>query len=636
MNIHQILQKYWGYSSFRPLQEEIITSVLEGRDTLALLPTGGGKSIAFQVPALVKEGLCLVISPLIALMKDQVDNLNKRGIKAAAIYSGMHQDEIDIVLNKCRFGDFKLLYVSPERLSTTKFRDALRRLKICILAVDEAHCISQWGYDFRPPYLRIAEIRQFLPGVPILALTATAVPAVIDDIQKNLLFSKKNVFSKSFERKNLTYFVFKEEDKIRRMVKIIRTVKGCGIIYVRNRRHTKEIAEILNKQGIRATFYHAGLDPKDREKRQNLWMKEEKNVMVATNAFGMGIDKPNVRFVVHYDLPDSLEAYFQEAGRAGRDEKQSFAILLYETADIINARHNLEVSYPEIQKIRDIYNALGNYFRIPVGSGRETSAAFDISAFSEQYNFQSVIVYNALKLLEKEGFIVLSDGLHSPSKLFMKSDKESLYRFQVENTSFDPFIKAILRSYTGIFTEFSVINENELAKRTNLAVHKVIELLKHLEKLQLLDYVPSTDKPSVTFSEDRVDARDIFLAKENYKDRIRDAEKRLDAVISYAESTHHCRSHSLLAYFGESDVKRCGKCDVCIERNKIELNELEFDTIVNSIKPVLKGSHCSIAELVEAVPSTQEDKVVRAVQWLADNDKIGIDKEKKYFWCEKS
>ena len=636
MNIHQILLKYWGYSSFRPLQEEIIESVLEGKDTLALLPTGGGKSITFQVPALASEGLCLVISPLIALMKDQVDNLNKRGIKAAAIYSGMHQNEIDIVLNKCRFGDFKLLYISPERLNTTKFRDALRRLKINLLAVDEAHCISQWGYDFRPPYLRIAEIRQFLAGVPILALTATAVPAVIDDIQKNLLFSKKNVFRKSFERKNLIYFVFKEEDKIRRMVKIIRKVKGCGIVYVRNRRHTKEIAEILNKQGISATFYHAGLDPKDREKRQNHWMKEEKNVMVSTNAFGMGIDKPNVRFVIHYDLPDSLEAYFQEAGRAGRDEKQSFAILLYETANIIDSRHNLEVTYPEIEKIRDIYNALGNYFRIPVGSGRETSVTFDISGFSEQYNFQSVIVYNALKLLEKEGFLVLSDGLHSPSKLFMKSDKESLYRFQVENPSFDPFIKAILRSYTGIFTEFSVINENELAKRTNLPVHNVVELLKRLEKMQLLDYIPATDKPSITFSEDRVDVKDIFLAKENYKDRIRDAEKRLEAVIRYADSSHRCRSQFLLAYFGESDAKRCGKCDVCIERNKIELNELEFDTILNSIKPVLQITPRSIEELVEAVSSVQEDKVVRAVRWLVDNDKIGIDKEKKYFWREKS
>jgi ATP-dependent DNA helicase RecQ len=632
LNIHQILLKYWGYSSYRPLQEEIIQSVLEGKDTLALLPTGGGKSITFQVPALVREGLCLVISPLIALMKDQVDNLKKRGIKAAAIHSGMHQDEIDIVLNKCRYGDFKLLYISPERLNTTKFRDALRRLKISLLAVDEAHCISQWGYDFRPPYLRIADIRQFLPGVPVLALTATAVPAVIDDIQKNLLFSEKNVFIKSFERKNLTYYVFKEEDKIRRMVKIIRKVKGSGIIYVRNRRHTKEIAEILNKQGIRATFYHAGLDPADREKRQNLWIREEKNVMVSTNAFGMGIDKQNVRFVIHYDLPDSLEAYFQEAGRAGRDEKQSFAILLYETADVTGLKHSLEVTYPELKKIRDIYNALGNYLEIPIGSGGETSIEFDISEFSEQYGFQSVIVYNALKLLEKEGFLVLSEGLHSPSRLYIKSDKESLYRFQVENPTLDPFIKTILRSYTGIFTEFSVINENELARRTSLPANKVIELLKRLEKLQLLDYIPATDKPFITFSENRVDAKEIFLSKENYKDRISVAEKRLEAVIRYAQSTNHCRSQSLLAYFGETDTKRCGRCDVCIERNKIELNELEFDTILNSIKPLLKEAHCSIEELAEAVSSVQEDKVIRAVQWLTDNDKIGIDEEKKYFW----
>jgi ATP-dependent DNA helicase RecQ len=632
LNIHQILLKYWGYSSFRPLQEEIIESVLDGKDTLALLPTGGGKSITFQVPAMAKEGLCLVISPLIALMKDQVDNLSKRGIKAAAIYSGMHPDEADIVYHKCRYGDIKLLYVSPERLTTIKFRDAVRRMKINLIAVDEAHCISQWGYDFRPPYLKIAEIRQFLPDVPLLALTATAVPAVIDDIQKKLEFRKKNLFSKSFERKNLTYYVIKEEDKLSRLVKIIRKVKGCGIVYVRNRRHTKEIAGYLNKQGIRATFYHAGLDHKDREKRQNLWMKEEKNVIVSTNAFGMGIDKPNVRFVIHYDLPDSLEAYFQEAGRAGRDEKESFAVLLFETADILNSRHNLELTYPEIQKIRDIYAALCNFFQVPVGSGRETSFPFDISAFSDQYNFQAIIVYNALKLLEKEGFIILSEGLHSPSRLFIKTDKESLYRFQVENPSFDPFIKAILRSYTGIFTEFSAVNENELAKRTGLPPDKVIGLLKRLDRMQFIDYLPATDKPIITISEDRVDAKDLTLSRENYKDRIRDTEKRLEAVIHYAESSNRCRSQSLLAYFGESGAKRCGKCDVCLERNKIELNELEFETILNYIKPLLKEKPCSMEELVNAASSVQEDKILQAVQWLVDNDKIGLDREKKYYW----
>jgi ATP-dependent DNA helicase RecQ len=632
LNLQQILLKYWGYSSFRPLQEEIIQSVLAGKDTLALLPTGGGKSITFQVPALAKEGLCLVISPLIALMKDQVDNLKKRGIKAAAIYSGMHPNEIDIILHQCRYGDFKLLYVSPERLTTVKFRDALRKMNINLLAVDEAHCISQWGYDFRPPYLNIADIRQFIPGIPVLALTATAVPKVVEDIQARLEFGISNVFSKSFERQNLTYYVFREEDKRSRLVKIIQSVKGCGIIYVRNRRHTKEIAEFLNRQKISATFYHAGLESKEREKRQNQWMKEEKMVMVATNAFGMGIDKPNVRYVVHFDLPDSLEAYFQEAGRAGRDEKQSFAILLYETADVINARNNISTTYPDIQKIRVIYNALGNYFQIPVGSGRDTTFTFDIGAFADQYNFQTVIIYNALKLLEKEGMLLLSEGINNPSRIYIKTDKESLYRFQVENPSYDPFIKAILRSYSGVFTEFATISENDLARRTSLPANKVFELLTRLEKQQLIDYIPASEKPTLTYSEDRVDVKDLILSKEHYINRLKDAGQRLESVIRYAESTHHCRSQSLLAYFGESETKRCGKCDVCIERNKIELNELEFDTIVNYLKPILKTRHCLSEELVQAASVIQEDKVLRAVQWLVDNGKLGVDVEGRYFW----
>ena len=523
MNIQQILLKYWGYSTFRPLQEEIILSVMEGKDTLALLPTGGGKSITFQVPALANEGLCLVISPLIALMKDQVDNLKKRGIKAAAIYSGMHPDEIDIVLHQCRYGDFKLLYVSPERLMTVKFRDALRKMKVNLIAVDEAHCISQWGYDFRPPYLKIADIRQFLPKVPVLALTATAVPKVIDDIQDKLEFRKKNLFSKSFERKNLTYFVFKEEDKLSRIVKIILAVNGPGIIYVRNRRHTKEIAGFLNKKKFSATYYHAGLKPDERVKSQNEWMKEQKKVIVATNAFGMGIDKPNVRFVIHYDLPESIETYFQEAGRAGRDEKQAYAVLLYENADLINAKHNLTVTYPEIKMIRSIYTALGNYYQIPVGSGLDSAFSFDISAFSEQYNFQNVVVYNALKLMEKEGFLRLSEGLHSPSRLFIKTDKETLYRFQVENPGFDPVIKTILRSYSGIFTEFTVINESELAKRINPPNHKVTELLTRLNQQQLIDYVPYSESPTISYSENRVEAKELILSKENYTNRIKDA-----------------------------------------------------------------------------------------------------------------
>ncbi len=632
MTIHQILLKYWGYSSFRPLQEEIIQSVLNGRDTLALLPTGGGKSITFQVPAMAMDGLCLVITPLISLMQDQVGNLKKKGIRAAAIHSGMYAAEIDTALNNCRYGDNKLLYVSPERLTTDKMRDALKRIKVNLIAVDESHCVSQWGYDFRPPYLRIAEIRELLPSVPILALTATATPEVVVDIQSKLHFRSPNVFRKSFERKNITYFVFKEEDKHRRILNIIRKVKGPGIIYVRNRRQTKEIAEYLTRQGISATWYHAGLDPKERQKNQQAWIKETKQVIVATNAFGMGIDKPNVRFVIHIDLPDSIEAYFQEAGRAGRDEKPAFAVLLYEQADIIELRKNLDATYPELQKIKDIYQALGNYLKIPVGNGKDFMTEFDIGDFSENYNFPPIISYNALKFLEKEGFILLSEAVHTPSRVFIKTDKESLYRFQVENEFFDPFIKTLLRSYSGIFSEFSPIREEDIAKRTSLPVDKVIEILVRLSKLQVIDYIPRTENPRLIFTEDRIESKDLTLSPGYYKDRFLAAQKRIDAMIRYAESTHKCRSQALLTYFGESEARRCGKCDVCIQRNKIELTDLEFNSILKDIKPILQTKPCSMVELVEMVTSVSEDKVIRAIQWLLDNEKIEMTKDRQYIW----
>ena len=632
LTIHEILLKHWGYNSFRQLQEEIIQSILDGKDTLALLPTGGGKSITYQVPAILLKGVCLVITPLISLMKDQVDNLKKRGINAAFLHSGMHSDEIDIVLNKGIFGDIKLLYLSTERLLTAKMKDALPRMSISLLAVDEAHCISQWGYDFRPPYLRIAEIREFLPSIPVLALTATATPEVILDIQKKLNFRGQNVFQLSFERNNLTYFVFKEEDKRSRILKIIRKVKGPGIIYVRNRRHTKEIAEFLTKQGISATFYHAGLDSSERDKRQSSWMKEEKRIIVATNAFGMGIDKPNVRFVIHVDLPDSIEAYFQEAGRAGRDGKQSFAVLLFEDADILDSHRNMALSYPEIQVIRNIYQSLCNYFRIPVGNGMDASVEFDIGDFCNHYNLQPIIVFNTLKLLEKEGYLMLGEAVKSPSKIYFKANKESLYRFQVENENFDPFIKLILRSYSGIFSEFINIHENDIAGRANISLEEVIKLLTLLEKRQILDYIPRSDKPKIFFLENRIESGHLMLSAGNYKLLMKNAQKRLDSVIHYAESSHKCRNVLLLEYFGESNVKRCGKCDVCIERNRLELSDLDFDNIQKEIKRLLMSKPCALQDLISALPAIQEDKVLKAIQWLADNEKIEITNERNYIW----
>jgi len=632
LTTHQILLKHWGYSSFRPLQEEIIQSALDGKDTLALLPTGGGKSLCFQVPALARDGVCLVISPLIALMKDQVDNLKKRGIPAAAIYSGMHSDEIDIILGNCKFGNIKLLYLSPERLITAKMRESIKRMKVNLLAVDEAHCVSQWGYDFRPPYLQIASIRSMIPDVPVMALTATATPKVVKDIQRKLEFKKENVFQKSFERKNLTYLVLKEEDKLKRLVKILSKVRGPGIVYVRNRRQTKEIAEHLQRNNISADFYHAGLDPKTRDNRQSAWINEEKRIIVSTNAFGMGIDKPNVRVVVHLDLPDSIEAYFQEAGRGGRDEKRAYAVLLYETADILDSRHNLSISFPELDTIRDVYQALGNYFQLPVGMGKDQQFDFDLGAFAEQYNFQPVIVYNCLKFLEKEGFVMLTEGLHQPSKVYIKAAKEELYRFQVEHEPFDHFIKTMLRSYSGILSDFTMFSEQELARRSNLTLEKVITNLKHLARLQILDYIPQTDKPRIIFIQERLDTRDLTISPENYRDRLKDAEKRLEKMIGYAETANKCRSQALLAYFGECNTKRCGKCDICIKRNKISLNEMEFDRIVEIIKPTLKTKPCSMEDLVVAADPIHEDKIIRAVQWLIDNEKIKMDSERRFTW----
>jgi len=632
MEPRQILLKHWGYSSFRPLQEEIIQSILAGKDTLALLPTGGGKSICFQVPALTKDGLCLVISPLIALMKDQVDNLKKRKIQAAAIYSGMHKDEIDLVISNAKFGKTKLLYISPERLETPSMKDAISRMKINLLAVDEAHCISQWGYDFRPPYLQIARIRPFIPGVPVLALTATATPKVVRDIQQKLEFQSDNLFQQSFERQNLIYVVIKEENKLNRLLKIVEKVKGPGIIYVRNRRETKKIATFLTKNKIPADYYHAGLDPKTRDQKQQAWMQEEKRVIVATNAFGMGIDKPNVRFVVHLDVPDCIEAYFQEAGRGGRDLKRSYAVLLYEKADILDARHNLKKAYPDLNTIKDIYQALGNYCQLPIGSGMDESFEFEISGFSEQFNFQAVIVYSALRFMEKEGYVMLNEGMNNPSRIFIKANKENLYRFQVANESLDHFLKTLLRSYPGLFTDFVIIREAELAKRVTMKTEQVVKNLKFLAKQGILDYMPQRSKPAITYLQERLDPKNLHISPENYRIRLQEATKRLEAMVSYIESIHKCRSQSLLTYFGEINAKRCGKCDVCLERNKLSLNEREFDEVINRIKPKLKEKPATLEEIVAAASPVHEDKVLLAIRWLLDNEKIISSKDQTYSW----
>lgn len=622
MTIQQILIKYWGYSTFRPLQEDIINSVLAGKDTLALMPTGGGKSICFQVPGLAIDGICIVISPLIALMKDQVDNLRLKKINAVAVYSGMHKSEIDIALDNCIYGDVKFLYVSPERLESEVFKQRLAKMKVNLIAVDEAHCISHWGYDFRPPYLKIAEIRKIIPNTPILALTATATPDVVNDIQQKLEFAEENVFIKSFERSNLSYVVIKEENKLGKLLEIANKVSGTGIVYVRSRRKTKEISDFLNKNGIKSSFYHAGLSPNDRNDHQKLWMSNNIRVIVATNAFGMGIDKPNVRFVIHMDLPDNLESYFQEAGRAGRDEHKSFAVLLFDEQDITHVERILEINFPEIKFIKAVYDSLGSYFQLPVGSGKDESFVFDIHKYSEKIGQNSAKVFNALRLLEKEGYLLLSDSISLSSKILINVDKEELYRFQVKYSKFDSFIKVLLRSYTGVFNDFVKINESEIAQRNGTSLETVSGILKQLDNLNIITYIPKEDMPQIVYCTERIDSGSLAISVKEYNHRKGVAADRLSGVLEYISTTTRCRSQILLEYFGEKNSRRCGKCDVCLKRNIIELSQLEFDSVLEQIKPLMKDHPCTIEELVKKIKNMNEDKVIKVIQWLLDNDKV--------------
>ena len=613
-----ILQQYWGYPSFRPLQEDIVDSVMAGKDTLALLPTGGGKSICFQVPAMAMEGVCLVITPLIALMKDQVAHLVDKGIPAAAIYSGMHPDALELAYNQAAYGRLKFLYVSPERLQTDAFIEALKKMKVCLLAVDESHCISQWGYDFRPPYLKIADIRPYTPKTPVLALTATATAKVVDDIQLRLGFKEKHVFQSSFERKNVTYNVVHEADKYGVLGhKLEAMTEGSAIVYVRNRKRTQVIADWLNSVGISATFYHAGLDAKTRDERQDLWMKGKVKVIAATNAFGMGIDKPDVRLVIHMDLPDSIEAYFQEAGRAGRDLKPSEAFLLVSPADIKKLHENMTQSFPELDRIKLIYNALGNYFNIPVGAGENVSYPLVLTDFANRYGFNVVEVFHTLKILEKEGFLMLSDSFDEPSKVMIKASKDDLYGFQVNNPSFSALIQCMLRSLPGVLTDFVKINEETLARKTGLSVEKVTEQLKKLEAYYFLSYQPRNDKPQVLFLTEFVDTRHFGLSKEHYYDRKKDAEARVKAVVDFVENDEECRSVQLLRYFNEKAKTDCGRCDVCQKKGP---SPVPYDSIEEKLESVMGEGACRMDELLSLCHGYGENEVLDAIRFLVDND----------------
>ena len=620
-----ILQQYWGYPSFRPLQEDIVDSVMAGNDTLALLPTGGGKSICFQVPAMAMDGLCLVITPLIALMKDQVAHLVDKGIPAAALYSGMHPDELELAYNQAVYGRLKFLYVSPERLQTNTFIEAVKRMKVCLLAVDESHCISQWGYDFRPPYLKIADIRPYMPKTPVLALTATATAKVVDDIQVRLGFKEKNVFQSSFERKNVTYNVYHEADKygvLRRKLEAMK--EGSAIVYVRNRKRTQVIADWLNSVGISATFYHAGLDAKTRDDRQNLWMKGKVKVIAATNAFGMGIDKPDVRLVIHMDLPDSIEAYFQEAGRAGRDLKPSEAFLLVSPADINKLKENLSQSFPELDRIKLIYNALENYFNIPVGAGENVSYPFVISDFANRYGFSLVEVFHTLKILEKEGFIMLSDSFDEPSKVMIKASRDDIYGFQVNNPQYSDLVKHMLRSLPGVMSDFVKINEETMAKKIGTKPEKVVEQLKKLESYNFLSYAQRNDKPQILFLSEFVDTKHFGLSKENYYDRKKDAEERVKAVVEFVNNDEECRSVQLLRYFNEKTKKTCGRCDACLRKSS---NRVSYDTIEEKVQSVMGETAQPMREVLAQCADFDEAEVLDSIRFLVDNGVLQLEKD---------
>jgi ATP-dependent DNA helicase RecQ len=630
-----ILLRYWGYNKFRELQEEIIESVASGKDTLGLMPTGGGKSITFQVYSLANPGVCIVITPLIALMKDQVENLQKRKIKAVAIYSGMTKSEIEMALNNVINGGYKFLYISPERLKNFYFQERLKHMNVNLLTVDEAHCISQWGYDFRPSYLEIAEIRKQLPGVPVLALTATATPEVVDDIQNKLEFKEHNVLQKSFERKNLAYFVINTEDKIRQLFKLVTKIDGSAVVYVRNRRKTKEYALLLQKYRISADYYHAGLDAKTRAEKQNAWQKGQIRIMVCTNAFGMGIDKPDVRLVVHMDLPDSLEAYFQEAGRAGRDEKNAWAFLVTNNADKAQLKKNITTSFPELSKVLEVYNSICNYLEIPYGAAQDIDYPFDIYDFAKKFKIDVLTTYNSLKILESTGLVTYSEDPYSTSRIIFQCNREDLYKFQVENANLDEFVKLILRTYTGVFNDYINISEDYLAKKANVNTETIINLLKVLQQYHIIKYIPRINKPIIHFISERLEDKAILFNKKNIDEQKSRTIERLDSMLNYATSSNKCRSQILLAYFGQNDTYRCGVCDVCTRRNELGLSKYEFDIILDKIKNSLNLEPYLLNDLVDKI-NFDDPKIIKVIQWLFDNNKVKYNEEQKLEWIKQN
>ena len=625
-----ILKQYWGHDGFRPLQEEIIQSVLEKRDTLALLPTGGGKSICFQIPAMMLPGICIVVTPLIALMKDQVQHLKDIGIQAVAIYSGLKPREVDIILDNCIFGQIKFLYLSPERLYSELVQERIKHMPVNLFAIDEAHCISQWGYDFRPPYLQLGKLKELHPDVPFLALTATATTAVITDIQDKLQFKQKNVFVKSFLRDNLGYMALEEENKAGRMIRIIQKLGGSGVVYVRNRRETQEVARYLVNNGISADFYHAGLLGKERDSKQEAWMQNRTRVIVATNAFGMGIDKPDVRFVIHLDIPESLEAYYQEAGRAGRDGKKAFPVLLYQQGDKDRLLKNVKLSFPSVAFIQQVYHHLCNHFQIPYGAGEGLTFDFDVVAFIKKYKIETIPTLSALKFLEKDGWLALSEAVFIPSRFKFEVNHQELYKIQVQYERYDKLIKAILRSYGGVFDDYITINEYEFAKKLGVSYEQIVSLIHALVQMEIASYIPPTDAPQLSFLQDRVDYKNLYVDHVFIRERQQVKIAQVEAMLNYIEHST-CRSQSLLHYFGEQNSLFCQVCDLCLIRNhKVMMHH----NIKLEIERILLSKPQTIQDLIGQISLGDDEIKLGVVRSLIDNHKIRI-VEDLYFWNTK-
>jgi ATP-dependent DNA helicase RecQ len=619
LQLHETLEKYWGYTSFRPLQEDIIRSVCAGKDTLGLMPTGGGKSITFQVPAMIMPGICLVITPLLALMKDQVDNLRERGIKATTVHSGMTRDEISTQLENCIFGDYKFLYISPERLNSELFRAKLQAMNVCLLVVDECHCISQWGYDFRPSYLNIASIREMLPGIPVLALTATATPEVIDDVRKKLLFPEKNVFRKSFERKNLSYVVRYAEDKQQALVNMLNKVPGSAIVYMRSRKQTQEIATMLQQAGISAHFFHAGLNRETKTRLQNQWKNDTCRVIVATNAFGMGIDKPDVRLVIHMALPPSLEEYFQEAGRAGRDEQRAYAVMLCSTTDSAKLKKRITDEYPEKNFILRVYEALGNYFQIASGFGLFTTHDFSLSNFCSAYKFSLNQAHHALKILELSGYIEYVEDPDNASRIMFLINRDDLYRMFHQDPLTDEILQVILRSYTGLFAGYVFIDETLIASRAHTTPGEVCDRLIRLSRNRIINYIPRKNDPQITFVRAREELKHVVIPRYAYEERKERAQKRVDSVLEYVNETHCCRTRVLLHYFREKHTRDCQTCDICLAKTQSGLMQWEINAVREKLIEILAENARDIRSAVDSLPLDKE-KNGRTIRFLLDHD----------------